>query len=117
MPSESMVRNWNRRTPNNFRFTAKFPKIITHDKSFKNIEKEVTVFYERMEPLKDKVSPLLIHYTSSYELQESLEDSSDFFFDGTIMYAIKDIHHGLITWHMIFLKTITFQWSGVNWIY
>jgi hypothetical protein len=47
-----------------------------------------------------------------------VEDSSgyDFFFDGTIRYAIKDIHHGLITWHMIFLKTITFQWSGVNWI-
>ena len=29
MPSEPMVRNWNRRTLNNFRFTAKFPKIIT----------------------------------------------------------------------------------------
>jgi len=44
MPSEPMVRNWNRRTLNNFRFTAKYPKIITHDKSFKNVEKEVTVF-------------------------------------------------------------------------
>jgi len=49
MPSESMVRNWNRRTPNNFRFTAKFPKIVTHDKSFKNVE-----------PLKDKLLSLLI---------------------------------------------------------
>lgn len=78
MPSESMVRNWNRRTPNNFRFTAKFPKIITHDKSFKNVEKEVTVFYERMKPLKDKLLPLLIQSTSSYELQESLEDSSGY---------------------------------------
>ena len=79
----------------------------------------MTVSYERMEPLKDKLLPLLIQSTSSYELQESLEDSSgyDFFFDGTIRYAIKDIYHGLITWHMIFLKTITFQWSGVNWIY
>ena len=65
MPSESMVRNWNRRTPNNFRFTAKFPKIITHDKRFKNVEKEVTVFYERMEPLKDKLLPLLIQLPPS----------------------------------------------------
>jgi len=63
MPSESMVRNWNRRTPNNFRFIPKFPKIITHDKSFKNVEKEVTVFYERIEPLKDKLLPLLIQST------------------------------------------------------
>jgi uncharacterized protein YecE (DUF72 family) len=32
IPSKQMVTNWNRRTPDNFRFTAKFPKIITHDK-------------------------------------------------------------------------------------
>lgn len=78
----------------------------------------MTVFYERMEPLKDKLLPLLIQSTSSYELQESLEDSSgyEFFFDITIRHAIKDINHGLITWHVIFLKIITFQWSGVNWI-
>lgn len=48
-----MVRNWNRRrnrrSPNNFRFTTKFPKIVTHDKSFKKVE-----------PLKDKLLSLLI---------------------------------------------------------
>lgn len=32
IPSELMAREWNRRTPDNFRFTAKFPKIITHEK-------------------------------------------------------------------------------------
>jgi uncharacterized protein YecE (DUF72 family) len=32
IPSEFMVKNWNRRTPANFRFTAKFPKVITHEK-------------------------------------------------------------------------------------
>jgi len=32
IPSELTVRNWNRTTPNNFRFTTKFPKIITHEK-------------------------------------------------------------------------------------
>jgi len=47
-----MVRNWNRRTPDNFRFTAKFPKIITHDKKFKNVEKDLELFYERMDRLK-----------------------------------------------------------------
>jgi uncharacterized protein YecE (DUF72 family) len=26
IPTESMVRNWNKRTPDNFRFTVKFPK-------------------------------------------------------------------------------------------
>jgi len=32
IPSELMAREWNRRAPDNFRFTAKFPKIITHEK-------------------------------------------------------------------------------------
>ncbi len=32
-PSELMVKNWNKRTPDNFRFTAKFPKKITHSKN------------------------------------------------------------------------------------
>jgi len=40
IPSELMVKNWNRRTPDNFRFTARFPKIITHEKRFKNVQKD-----------------------------------------------------------------------------
>jgi uncharacterized protein YecE (DUF72 family) len=28
-----MVNNWNKKTPKNFKFTAKFPKVITHDSS------------------------------------------------------------------------------------
>ena len=27
-----MVKNWAKKTPDNFRFTVKFPKVITHDK-------------------------------------------------------------------------------------
>lgn len=50
-PSELMVKNWNRRTPENFRFTAKFPKTITHDKKFKNVDKDLELFYKRMEPI------------------------------------------------------------------
>ncbi|MGH9926881.1 MAG: DUF72 domain-containing protein [Nitrososphaeraceae archaeon] len=31
-PNKFMVKNWYNRTSSNFRFTAKFPKVITHDK-------------------------------------------------------------------------------------
>lgn len=50
-----MVTNWNRRTPDNFRFTAKYPKIITHDKKFKNVQKDLELFYQRMETAQNKV--------------------------------------------------------------
>ena len=47
-----MVQNWTNRTPDNFRFTAKFPKVITHEKKFRNVENELSQFYEAMIPLK-----------------------------------------------------------------
>jgi uncharacterized protein YecE (DUF72 family) len=94
IPSELMVKNWNRRTPDNFRFTAKFPKIITHEKTFKNVEKDLELFYERMEPLKDKVLALLIQLPPSYQLKEGLEDfrNYNFFFEGSFRYAVEVRH-------------------------
>jgi uncharacterized protein YecE (DUF72 family) len=94
MPSELMVKNWNRRTPDNFRFTAKFPKIITHEKKFKSVQKELDLFYKGMEPLKEKILALLIQLPPSYKLKEGLEDfsSHDFFFEGDFRYAIEVRH-------------------------
>ena len=94
IPSELMVKNWNRRTPANFRFTAKFPKIITHEKKFKNVEKDLELFYERMEPLQEKMLALLIQLPPSYEIKEGLEDFSNynFFFEGSFRYAIEVRH-------------------------
>jgi uncharacterized protein YecE (DUF72 family) len=94
IPSEFMVKNWNRRTPDNFRFSAKFPKVITHDKRFKNVEKELSIFYETMQPLRDKLLALLIQLPPSYELKEGLEDlrSYDFFFNDDFRYAIEVRH-------------------------
>jgi uncharacterized protein YecE (DUF72 family) len=94
IPSESMVRNWNKRTPDNFRFTAKLSKIITHDKKFKNVEKDLELFYKRMEPLKDKILALLIQLPPSYKLKEGLEvlRSYNFYFEGDFRYAVEVRH-------------------------
>ena len=94
IPSELMVKNWNRRTPDNFRFTAKFPKLITHDKKFKNVNRDLELFYNRMEPLRDKLLALLIQLPPSYKLKEGLEDfrSHNFFFEGDFRYAVEVRH-------------------------
>lgn len=71
-----MVTNWNRRTPDNFRFTAKYPKIITHDKKFKNVQKDLELFYQRMETAQNKVisvtnpvtSFLQTHFIFDYDI-------------------------------------------------
>lgn len=50
-----MVINWNKRTPDNFRFAIKFPKVINYDKGLKNVDKDKEKFYYVMEPLYDKI--------------------------------------------------------------
>jgi hypothetical protein len=45
-----MVKNWHKRSTHNFRFTAKFPKIITHDKRLKDVDTELGRFFEAMRP-------------------------------------------------------------------
>jgi uncharacterized protein YecE (DUF72 family) len=47
IPFEFMVKNWYKRTPDNFRFTAKFPKVITLDKRLSDFnEDQLNYFFE-----------------------------------------------------------------------
>jgi len=89
-----MVKNWARRTPEDFRFTAKFPRVITHDKKFKNVEKELSLFYDAMKPLKDKLLALLIQFPPYVKITEGLEalKQYDFFFDDSFRYAVEVRH-------------------------
>ncbi|HEX9677939.1 DUF72 domain-containing protein [Nitrososphaera sp.] len=43
IPSPIRTKKWARTTPENFRFTAKFPKIITHDKAFYNVNRVTNI--------------------------------------------------------------------------
>jgi uncharacterized protein YecE (DUF72 family) len=94
IPNQFMVKNWARKTPADFRFTAKFPKAITHDKKFKNVEKELALFYDAMKPLKDKLLALLIQFPPYVKITEGLEalKQYDFFFDDSFRYAVEVRH-------------------------
>ena len=74
MPNIFMVKNWFKKTPEHFRFTAKFPKAITHDKRLKNISKELGYFHKAMLPLKDKTLALLIQLPPSLKITEGIEN-------------------------------------------
>ena len=119
IPSQQMVKNWNKRTPNNFRFTVKFPKIITHEKRFRDVEKELSQFYENIEPLKDKILTLLIQLPPSYELKEGLDTfrNYDFFFDDTYRYAIEVRHSSWfneLAYNMFRNSNISLVWSQMD---
>ena len=58
------------------------------------MEKDLQLFYQRMQPLKDKLLSLLIQLPLSYQLKEGLEDfsSHDFFLEGDFRYAVEVRH-------------------------
>jgi len=58
-PNVFRVKNWFKRTPEHFRFTAKFPKVITQDKRLKDVRTELEYFLQSMLPLREK--PLASH--------------------------------------------------------
>jgi uncharacterized protein YecE (DUF72 family) len=51
IPNIFTVKNWYKKTPRSFKFTAKFPKVITHDKRLKAVDKELEQFFEAIGPL------------------------------------------------------------------
>src|SRR5215208_813212 len=67
-----MVKNWFNKTSDNFRFTAKFPKVITHDKHLVDIDKEVDVFLKNIEPLHKKTLALLVQLPPLMEIMPGL---------------------------------------------
>jgi uncharacterized protein YecE (DUF72 family) len=68
-----MVNNWVKRTPKNFKFTAKFPKVITHEKRLKDVDKELEYFFKAIAPLSHKTLALLIQLPPSLQIFEGLE--------------------------------------------
>ena len=71
-----------------------FPQIITHVKKFRNCQKELELFYEAIEPLKDKLLTLLIQFPPSLKINEGLEALGyiyDFYLDDTYRIQIHKV--------------------------
>src|SRR5690242_3227770 len=90
-PNVFMVKNWLKKTPENFKFTAKFPKVITHDKRLKDVSKELEYFLQSMLPLKDKILALLIQLPPSLNMIEGIENLRELVpeLDNRFRYAVE----------------------------
>jgi uncharacterized protein YecE (DUF72 family) len=62
IPTPSMVTGWRDRTPQGFVFAAKVPKLITSIKILRDCEQELSRFLKVMEPLGEKLGPLLLQF-------------------------------------------------------
>lgn len=59
-PSSSLVRRWRDRTPDDFRFVPKVPKVITHDKQLRDCSEEMEGFVSSILPLGPKLAAALL---------------------------------------------------------
>jgi uncharacterized protein YecE (DUF72 family) len=66
IPRESVVVGWRERTPEDFRFTAKFPRSITHDKKLDRALGEAQAFIDRMQLLEDKLAVLILQFAYDF---------------------------------------------------
>ncbi len=89
-----MVNNWNKKTPKDFKFTAKFPKVITHEKRLKEVDEELVLFFEAIGGLSDKILALLIQLPPSLQIKEGLDNLRELVpqLDNRFRYAIEVRH-------------------------
>jgi uncharacterized protein YecE (DUF72 family) len=60
IPPVSTVRGWASRVPDGFRFTAKLPQEVTHERRFVDAADVLLAFCDRMRELGPKLGPILI---------------------------------------------------------
>jgi uncharacterized protein YecE (DUF72 family) len=73
---------------------SKFPRVITHDKRLKDVDKELEHFFEAIGPLSDKTLALLIQLPPSLQIFEGLERLREVVIelDNRFRYAVEVRH-------------------------
>ncbi len=80
-PTERLVEGWRRTAPPGFAFAAKLPQLITHEKWLKSgmgIENDLWRFLTLMQPLAEKLGPILVQLRPMFSYKESAGDLEKF---------------------------------------
>ena len=71
IPSRDNVLKWKEETPDDFIFSAKFPRKITHIKMLQDCREELEVFIEHMSLMGNKLGPMLIQLPPGFAPEKS----------------------------------------------
>jgi len=69
IPSESTISKWKEQTPDDFLFSAKFPRTITHEKMLRDCKEQTERFIERVSALQDKLGSLLLQFPKTFTIK------------------------------------------------
>jgi uncharacterized protein YecE (DUF72 family) len=70
LPSQEMVYNWSNRVPEDFRFSVKVWKEITHESDREQLDYLIEQFFSQLEPLNDKISYYLLQFPPWFKYSE-----------------------------------------------
>ncbi len=68
-PTQQTVQNWKQQTPESFRFSLKFPQIITHVKMLRDCQYETDFFLSRISLLGEKLGALLLQFPPNFGVE------------------------------------------------
>ncbi|MDG6913658.1 MAG: DUF72 domain-containing protein [Nitrososphaerota archaeon] len=98
-PSKGMVLGWARYTPENFVFSVKLPRQLTHDKKLnlsQGVEADLVRFLGLLRPLiaMGKLGPILVQLPPSCTFQDDFEKLKGFFdrVPEDVMFAVEFRH-------------------------
>ncbi len=109
VPRLSTVQGWRQRSPEGFRFSAKFPREITHERRLRGGGERAVEFVETMSELGDKLGPLLIQLPPSMTVRDM--GVLEAFFEGLpdgFSYALEVRHP---SWLVESFATLLKRWK------
>ncbi len=114
IPALKVVANWADRTPDDFVFTAKMPREITHDARLRNCRPQLDAFLGSLRPLGGKLGAVLIQFSPFFKPdtdEEALREFLDWLPVGKISFALEFRH---ADWHSPRVARLLSE-HGVTW--
>jgi len=99
IPSQDMTHAWLEAVPDGFLFAAKFPRLITHDKRFVQVDDPLRLFFQAVSILRPKLGPLVMQLPPQFSIgtgRSALEAFVDRLPSG-YRYAIEFRHRSWLT--------------------
>lgn len=98
VPSIQMVERWLAVTPEDFRFSFKLPRAITHQQQLQYVQQDVSAFFQRLQPLGERLNGVMIQLPASFS-PESLHILQGFIYalPAEYHYAVEVRHPAFFT--------------------
>ncbi len=118
LPGRNMVRKWASATPDEFIFTAKMPKQVTHDNRLEGSDEILQAFFSSMKLLGKKLKCVLIQLPPSFSYKNGWKIFKDFvsvlpsYFEFAVEFRSQDWFRDEV-YSFLRDRKITLVWSEI----